>query len=85
METMKIHTTADVEKFLRYVMIDLQLGWNFHPDDDFHKYTQEDGSPLFSDSDAQQLNETIDRCFEVCDKYHVDIYHLALQIVKTIE
>jgi len=75
----------DVEKFLRYVMVDLGLGWSFHPDDDFCKYTKEDGSPTFSAADAQQLNETIDRCFEICDKYHKDIYHLGLQIVKTIE
>jgi len=85
MELKKINTMEDVEKFLRYVMVDLGLGWSFHPDDDFSKYTKEDGTPTFSATDAQQLNETIDRCFEICDKYHKDIYHLGLQIVKTIE
>lgn len=85
MELNKINTMEDVEKFLRYVMIELGLGWSFHPDDDFAKYTKEDGSPCFSADEAEQLNDAIDRCFEVCEKYHQDIYHHALQIVKTIE
>ena len=75
----------DVEQFLRYVMINLGLGWDFHPDDDCSKYTTADGSPRFTADEATALNAAIDRCFEVCDKFHQDIYHHALQIVKTIE
>jgi len=85
MERKKINTMEDVEKFLRYVMVDLRLGWSFHPDDDFSKYETEKGDKLFPENEGRVLNEAIDRCFEICDKYHVDIYHLALQIVKTIE
>lgn len=65
--------------------LDLGLGWDFHPDDDFAKYTKEDGSVRFSAAEAEQLNNAIDRCFEIGDKYNQDIYHHALQIVKTIE
>lgn len=85
MELKNINTMKDVEEFLRYVMVDLGLGWDFHPDDDFAKYTKEDGTPRFSAAEAEQLNNAIDRCFEVGEKYHQDIYHHALQIVKTIE
>ena len=85
MELNKINTMEDVVKFLRYVMIELGLGWSFHPDDDFAKYTKEDGSPRFSADEAEQLNNAIDCCFEIGEKYHQDIYHNALQIVKTVE
>lgn len=85
MELKNINTMKDVETFLRYVMIDLELGWSFHPDDDFAKYMKEDGTPRFSADEAKQLNNAIDGCFAVGEKYHQDIYHHALQIVKTIE
>lgn len=70
----RIDIVDDVTEFLHHVILSpdqkegaLGLGWNFHPDDDLHD---------------DELNAALDRCFEVCDKFHKDIYKLTLDILK---
>ena len=76
----KVKNVEGVVAFLKYVVVDLNLGWDFHPDDDFAAFVdQETGKPLFSEEDADELNELIDKCFDICAKQHKDIYHLTLQ------
>lgn len=87
MTPFKINTMEDVDRFLHYVMLPepegLGLQWDFHPDDDFTSYGRPDADlPRFSEEEGEQLNLLIDRCFEICDKYHKDIYHLALEIQR---
>lgn len=81
----QIKTVKDVEAFLHYVLLPepegLGLAWTFHPDDDFSSYGKPDkDEALFSDEEAEQLNQTIDKCFEVCEKQHKDIYNLSMEI-----
>lgn len=75
MAKFRIDTIQDVTEFLRHVILSpekregaLGLGWDFNPDDDL----QDD-----------ELNAALDRCFEVCDKYHKDIYKMWLDLLKT--
>lgn len=85
-EKRQIRTVADVEAFLRYAIGELGIGWEFHPDNDFSSYGKPDkDEALLSEEDADKLNEMIDRCFEVCDKQHKDIYHIALQLQIKID
>jgi len=82
MQSFKICNVADVELFLRYVMVDLGLGWDFHPDDDFSAYGKPDADePRFTDEESDELNEQIDKCFEICAKQHKDIYKLTLDML----
>lgn len=84
-QAMKIHTVADIDGFLRYVIFDLGLGWDFHPDDDFSAYGKPDKDEArFTDEDSEELNRLIDRCFEVAEKCHKDIYKLTLDLQLTI-
>lgn len=82
---MKVKNIEDVQAFLHYVIVDLGLGWDFHPDDDFSAYGKPDkDEPRFSDEESDELNELIDRCFEVCAKQHKDIYKLTLDKQLTL-
>lgn len=82
---MKIRTAEEINAFLRYVIFDLGLGWDFHPDDDFSAYGKPDADePRFTDEESEQLNQMIDRCFEVAEKIHKDIYKLTLDLQLTI-
>lgn len=84
-ETKKIRTAEDINALLRYVIFDLGLGWDFHPDDDFSAYGKPDKDEArFSDEESELLNQQIDRCFEVAEKIHKDIYKLTLDLQLTI-
>lgn len=70
-----INTPADVRRFFDTLVAD---GINFHPDDRFddiiHYQTKE---PMFSDEDADNLDDVMERCFEVCGEGD-DLYELAI-------
>lgn len=73
--------TGDVSEFIYSCIHELNL--NFHPDTDFHEYfTNDDSSsidtPAFTSEEAEELQKSLDECFEVCDVEGVDIYELAL-------
>lgn len=85
MKVSEIRTAADVQQFLRYVIVDLDLGWDFHPDDDFSAYGKKDADePRFSEEESEHLNELIDRAMEIAQKCHKDIYKLTLDIQLTL-
>lgn len=74
MAKIRIDKIDDVTEFLRHIVLTpeqkegaLGMGWNFHPDDDLQD---------------EELNASLDRCFEVCEKFHKDIYKLTLDILK---
>lgn len=80
LDKLKVKNIEDVQVFLTYVVVELGLGWDFHPDDDFAAFVKPGtNEPMFSPEDADELNELIDKCFEICAKQHKDIYHLTLQ------
>lgn len=75
----EIKTPADVAKFFFWIVFEKHI--DFHPDDDFEEYVDEDGEYVFSDEDAGYLTYTMSECFEVCKQYGRSIYHIAC-IVK---
>lgn len=74
MAKFRIDTIEDVTEFFRHIVLSpeekegaLGMGWNFHPDDDLQD---------------EELNAALDRCFEVCEKFHKDIYKIGLDLLK---
>jgi hypothetical protein len=68
--------------FFNYLEVDLQL--NFHPDTPFEDYVKcgtegtDGGEVLFTDRQADALNDTMGKCFDFCEKEWLDIYGLAI-------
>lgn len=61
------------------------LGIGFHPDTDFKDYINAiDNGPHFFKSTAKLLNKRLDECFDMCDKYELDIYEIAMEVMKPL-
>jgi hypothetical protein len=52
-------------------------GLNFHPDDDFREYTDENGNPL-KEERANSLNNELKNLCTICEDFNIDIYQLGL-------
>lgn len=73
-----IKKPEDVSRFFKW-LVEVQ-DINFHPDDDFRDcITYKTGERVFTDREADALNDVMDRCFDVCDTAGVDIYELGLK------
>ena len=59
-----------------------KLDVNFHPDDPFENYVDDDNKPTFSDNEANALNKIMDRIFDWCDNNQIDIYDIGEPILK---
>lgn len=71
-----IQTPADVGKFFIWIVFEKHI--NFHPDDSFGDYeSMETHEPTFSPMAANYYDKTMQRCFDICEKYDRDIYRLA--------
>ncbi|MDD4992830.1 MAG: hypothetical protein PHR83_11400 [Paludibacter sp.] len=71
----EINTIQDVELFAFQLVNDESL--SFHPDDDFSNYINlETREPLYSNEEVSTLNKQMERCFNICDQFGVDIYEL---------
>ena len=78
-QTFDIQTPLDVGKFFIWIVFEKHI--NFHPDDSFLDYKNEEtGEPTFSTMAANYYDMTMERCFHFYQKYGRDIYRLA-QIV----
>ncbi len=70
-----INTIEDVELFASQLVNDENL--SFHPDDDFSDYiNMETKERLYSDEEAVNLNQLMEKCFNVCEQNYTDIYEL---------
>jgi uncharacterized protein YecA (UPF0149 family) len=66
-----------VVQFMRYI---LALDVVFHPDDDMLSYIDLDtDEPTFSVEDGKYLNETIQKCFDVCGD---DVYDICMALME---
>ncbi len=73
-----INTIDDVNAFFTEL---LDESLNFHPDEGFANYINIDTSePTYSAEGAEMRNQLMDKCFEVCDHNHADIYELAQEL-----
>jgi hypothetical protein len=70
-----LNTTEDVKQFFRDVH-KMYLA-EFHPDDDFKDFTDEQGNRSFTEEQAEHLNKIMINCFQFCDDNDLDIYDIA--------
>ena len=72
-----ITEASHVVQFMTYI---LSLDINFHPDDDMLSYVNlESDEPIFSVDDAKYLNDTIEKCFDICGE---DVYDICLTLME---
>mgnify|MGYP000973968177 FL=1 len=74
-----ITSAADVAKFMSDMYMHLNL--NFHPDDPFEQYVDENGDRLFDDRQSAELNKIVDKCFEVAGD---NVYEIGLKYINDI-
>jgi len=75
-----ITEASHVVQFLTYI---LSLDIIFHPDDDMLSYVNLDNDePTFSVEDAKYLNDTIEKCFDICGE---DVYDICLTLIEQKE
>lgn len=71
-----INTSEDVKKFFHQLLYDLHF--NFHPDDSFCDYINQDThEPSLDPDEGVFLDSLMERCFEVCNIQGTDIYEIA--------
>lgn len=71
----EINTIEDVKLFAFQLVNDENL--SFHPDDDFSNYINlETQKTLYSVEEVSVLNKLMERCFDICNQFEVDIYEL---------
>lgn len=80
LKTTIIKSIDDVKIFFNQLLIE---EINFHPDSDFNDFINlETLEVTFSKDDAEQLNNVMNDCFEICEKEGEDIYEIALEVNK---
>jgi len=78
MQIKEIKTIEDVNAFLKFLIIDLEL--NFHPDDPFTDYQNRAGEKLFTEREAWVLEVLLEQAFFVAQEVDIDLYGLSLDI-----
>lgn len=75
----EIDKPEDVCRFFKWLYERKQL--SFHPDDSFFDYINFDTKErLFTDNEADALNDVMEQCFEVCGYAGADIYKLGINV-----
>ena len=59
-----------------------KLDVNFHPDDSFKDYVDNNDKPTFTDNEVIALNKIMDKIFDWCNNNHMDIYDIGEPILK---
>ena len=73
-----VNSIDDVKLFVKDLMGE---SLNYHPDNDFRDYINiSTGLPSYNEEDAMLRNKLNSDCFEVCSKYHYDLYELSMEI-----
>lgn len=75
-----INNVDDVRKFFHYIVEERNV--NFNSDDMFRDYMLADGSNAFTPEECEIYNRLVEEAFKICDKENVDIYEIALDILK---
>lgn len=74
----EINTIQGVKLFAFQLVNEESL--SFHPDDDFYDYINlETREPVYSEEEVQFLNQLMEKCFDICEQFSVDIYELMGQ------
>lgn len=73
-----ITTLPDVRAFVWSCINELHLA--FHPDTPFEDYSGDINGSAFTEDEAQELQNSLEECLDVCDKENVDICEIAMEI-----
>jgi hypothetical protein len=74
----EITTVEDVRTFFNELHAE---DLNFHPDDDFTDYiNNETREPTYTDDEAALRNHLLEQSFEVCEREGADIYDVCIEI-----
>jgi hypothetical protein len=86
MKVQDLQTTENVKAFIDNLLNEppYYLGLSFHIDTPFSEYINYKKEPLFSKSEAIRLEIMLGKCIEICDNESVDIYELALDLMKDL-
>lgn len=59
------------------------IGVGFHPDTYFSDYVDfAKNKPLFTPNECRNMDNQMNECFAMCEKYGLDIYSIALSIMS---
>ena len=74
-----INTPQDVVNFFFHLVFEKKV--NLDPDTNFHDYVDSDGNKTFTDKQADQYEDDMNRSFEICEKNGLDTYKIAARIL----
>ena len=75
-----ITTIEEVKDFFRHIVFDLDI--NFHPDDDFRDYfNQETGERSMNDEQAELYNRLMEESFVACGDDEM-VYEIGCELLK---
>jgi hypothetical protein len=62
------------------------IGLGYHIDNDYSDYINTDTKqPLYNRSEVAELNSALDAAINICDKYDIDYYSVALAEMTKLE
>ena len=76
----EIKTPHDVAMFFIHIVFEKNA--HLDPDTDFHEYVDANGNPSFTDKQADQYEDDMNKSFDVCDEYGVDVYEIASKVMS---
>lgn len=75
-----IKTPHDVAVFFMHLVFEKSIDLN--PDTNFHDYVDAKGNPSFTAPQADQYEDDMNKSFDVCDEYDVDIHKIAAKVLS---
>lgn len=80
MNPTQINTVADIENWFTHLIDTEKL--NLHPDTPFEDYVHiKTNNRIYSKEQATQLNDRMQRCFEVAESAGTDVYEIGVPIL----
>lgn len=81
MKQFNIKLPEDVARFFFWLVFERRV--NIHPDDSIDLYINtETKGPTFTPAEASYYEKVRLECFEVCDKYDVNIYDIGMRVLN---
>lgn len=59
-----------------------KVGIGFHPDTEFSEYINSRGKKAFFKYQVHELNARLAECWDLCDKYDLDLYGITLDVIR---
>ena len=76
----EINTYQDIVNFVEQI---INEGVSMHPDDNFHDVVElKTGRKIYTDTEAELLNNLLDQSHSICEKEGIDVYELFNSILK---